>query len=68
MTITQIAHVDDLANTARDALLDKLSSEIYDGRKEAPKTRRYNQALDALAEALDTDRKGAEAWLLRNVN
>lgn len=67
MTIVTTTRVEDLANDARDALLDKLSAEIYDGRREAPKTRRYNKTLDALAEALDTDRKGAEAWLLRNV-
>lgn len=66
MTLT-MPQISDLASDARDALLDKLSSEIYDGERVAAKTRRYNKALDALAAVLDTDRKGAEAWLLRNV-
>lgn len=60
----QTPEVRDLANTARDALLDKLSSELYDGHKVAAKTRRYHQALDALAAALDVDRKAAERYLL----
>lgn len=66
MTLTTPRLVD-LASDARDALLDKLSSEIYDGERVSAKTRRYNKTLDALAAVLDVDRKGAEAWLLRNV-
>lgn len=60
----QTPEVRELANTARDALLDKLSSEIYDGQRVATKSRRYHQALDALAAALDADRAAAERYLL----
>lgn len=63
MSLTAETYVRELANEARDALLDKLSTEIFEHKRDAIKTRRYNKALDKLAEALDVTRQDAEKWL-----
>lgn len=59
--MTHAQHTQELVTAVRLAYMDKLEAALYGNRTNAA-SRRLNKALDALAEAIDSDRKGANAY------